>query len=145
MPGCLPLITFAGAIFGVVEKRGDAYIRRNKRLNMETISWPDFEKVEMRVGTILEANDFPKARNPSYQLVIDFGPEVGIRKSSAQITHLYQKEDLIGKQVVAVVNFPPKQIANFMSECLVLGAVGDKKEIVLLQPGMQVSNGQRIA
>lgn len=112
---------------------------------METISWPDFEKVEMRVGTILEANDFPKARNPSYQLVIDFGPEVGIRKSSAQITHLYQKEDLIGKQVVAVVNFPPKQIANFMSECLVLGAVGDKKEIVLLQPGMQVSNGQRIA
>jgi len=131
--------------FLVVEKHGDAYIRRNKRLNMETISWPDFEKVEMRVGTILEANDFPKARNPSYQLVIDFGPEIGIRKSSAQITHLYQKEDLIGKQVVAVVNFPPKQIANFMSECLVLGAVGDKKEIVLLQPGMQVSNGQRIA
>ncbi|MGF6845699.1 tRNA-binding protein [Chitinophaga sp. W3I9] len=112
---------------------------------METISWPDFEKVEMRVGTILEANDFPKARNPSYQLLIDFGPETGIRKSSAQITHLYQKEDLIGKQVVAVVNFPPKQIANFMSECLVLGAVGDNKEIVLLQPDRKVLNGQRIA
>lgn len=112
---------------------------------METISWPDFEKVEMRVGTILEANDFPKARNPSYQLVIDFGPETGIRKSSAQITHLYRKEDLIGKQIVAVVNFPPKQIANFMSECLVLGAVGDNKEIVLLQPDMKVINGQRIA
>lgn len=112
---------------------------------METISWPDFEKVEMRVGTILEANDFPKARNPSYQLVIDFGPETGIRKSSAQITHLYRKEDLIGKQIVAVVNFPPKQIANFMSECLVLGAVGDKKEIVLLEPGLKVANGQRIA
>ncbi len=112
---------------------------------METISWPDFEKVEMRVGTILEANDFPKARNPSYQLIIDFGPETGIRKSSAQITHLYRKEDLIGKQVVAVVNFPPKQIANFMSECLVLGAVGDKKEIVLLEPGIKVANGQRIA
>ncbi|SEW18605.1 tRNA-binding protein [Chitinophaga arvensicola] len=112
---------------------------------METISWPDFEKVEMRVGTILEANDFPKARNPSYQLVIDFGPEIGIRKSSAQITHLYQKEDLIGKQVIAVVNFPPKQIANFMSECLVLGAVGDKKEITLIHPDMKVSNGQRIA
>ncbi|MEZ2441887.1 tRNA-binding protein [Chitinophaga sp. RCC_12] len=112
---------------------------------METISWPDFEKVEMRVGTILEANDFPKARNPSYQLVIDFGPETGIRKSSAQITHLYRKEDLIGKQVVAVVNFPPKQIANFMSECLVLGAVGDNKEIVLLQPDRKVLNGQRIA
>ncbi|MET3875472.1 MULTISPECIES: tRNA-binding protein [Chitinophaga] len=112
---------------------------------METISWPDFEKVEMRVGTILEANDFPKARNPSYQLIIDFGPETGIRKSSAQITHLYRKEDLIGKQVVAVVNFPPKQIANFISECLVLGAVGDKKEVVLLEPGMKVANGQRIA
>lgn len=112
---------------------------------METIGWPDFEKVEMRVGTILEANDFPKARNPSYQLVIDFGPETGIRKSSAQITHLYRKEDLIGKQIVAVVNFPPKQIANFMSECLVLGAVGDNKEIVLLQPDMKVINGQRIA
>jgi tRNA-binding protein len=112
---------------------------------METISWPDFEKVEMRVGTILEVNDFPKARNPSYQLVIDFGPETGIRKSSAQITHLYRKEDLVGRQIVAVVNFPPKQIANFMSECLVLGAVGDHKEIVLLQPDMKVTNGQRIA
>ncbi|MEI3799767.1 tRNA-binding protein [Chitinophaga ginsengisegetis] len=112
---------------------------------METISWPDFEKVEMRVGTILEVNDFPKARNPSYQLVIDFGPETGIRKSSAQITRLYRKEDLVGKQIVAVVNFPPKQIANFMSECLVLGAVGDNKEIVLLQPDMKVVNGQRIA
>ncbi|HEY8959442.1 tRNA-binding protein [Chitinophaga sp.] len=112
---------------------------------METISWPDFEKVEMRVGTILEANDFPKARNPSYQLIIDFGPETGIRKSSAQITHLYRKEDLIGKQIVAVVNFPPKQIANFISECLVLGAVGDKKEVVLLEPGIKVANGQRIA
>lgn len=112
---------------------------------METISWPDFEKVEMRVGTILEAKDFPKARNPSYQLIIDFGPETGIRKSSAQITHLYRKEDLIGKQIVAVVNFPPKQIANFISECLVLGAVGDKKEVVLLEPGIKVANGQRIA
>jgi tRNA-binding protein len=112
---------------------------------METINWPDFEKIEIRAGTILEANDFPKARNPSYQLTIDFGPELGIKKSSAQITSLYNKEDLVGKQIVAVVNFPPKQIANFMSECLVLGVVGDNKEIVLLQPDKQVINGQRIA
>lgn len=112
---------------------------------METINWPDFEKIEIRAGTILEANDFPKARNPSYQLLIDFGPELGVRKSSAQITSLYSKEDLIGKQIVAVVNFPPKQIANFMSECLVLGVVGGNKEIVLLQPDKQVINGQRIA
>ena len=112
---------------------------------METINWPDFEKIEIRAGTILEANDFPKARNPSYQLIIDFGSELGIKKSSAQITSLYNKEELIGKQIVAVVNFPPKQIANFMSECLVLGVVGDNKEIVLLQPDKQVINGQRIA
>jgi tRNA-binding protein len=112
---------------------------------METINWPDFEKVEIRAGTILEANDFPKARNPSYQLLIDFGSELGLKKSSAQITSLYKKEDLIGKQIVAVVNFPPKQIANFMSECLVLGVVGDNKEIVLLQPDRSVINGQRIA
>ncbi|MGO4289351.1 tRNA-binding protein [Chitinophaga sp. RAB17] len=112
---------------------------------METINWPDFEKIEIRAGTILEANDFPKARNPSYQLVIDFGPELGIKKSSAQITTLYSKEELIGKQIVAVVNFPPKQIANFMSECLVLGVVGDNKDVVLLQPNKQVSNGQRVA
>ncbi|MFY0252813.1 tRNA-binding protein [Chitinophaga sp. 30R24] len=112
---------------------------------MEIINWPDFEKVEIRAGTILEANDFPQARNPSYQLVIDFGPELGIKKSSAQITKLYQKEELIGKQIVAVVNFPPKQIANFMSECLVLGVVGDHKEVTLLQPDKTVINGQRIA
>lgn len=112
---------------------------------METITWPDFEKVEIRVGTILEANDFPRARNPAYQLLIDFGPELGLKKSSAQITTLYQKEHLVGKQVVAVVNFPPKQIANFISECLVLGVVGDNKEVVLLQPDKNVKNGQRIA
>lgn len=112
---------------------------------METITWPDFEKVEIRVGTILEANEFPKARNPAYQLLIDFGPELGLKKSSAQITVLYQKNDLVGKQVVAVVNFPPKQIANFISECLVLGVVGDNKEVVLLQPDKNVTNGQRIA
>ncbi|HVI48879.1 MAG TPA: tRNA-binding protein [Chitinophaga sp.] len=111
---------------------------------METINWLDFEKIEMRVGTILEANDFPKARNPAYQLLIDFGPELGLKKSSAQITRLYQKEELIGKQIIAVVNFPPKQIATFMSECLVLGVVGDDKEVVLLKPDKPAKNGQRI-
>ncbi|RAJ75437.1 tRNA-binding protein [Chitinophaga dinghuensis] len=111
---------------------------------MDLINWQDFEKVEMRVGTILEANDFPGARNPAYQLVIDFGPEIGIRKSSAQITVLYAKEELIGKQIIAVVNFPRKQIATFMSECLVLGAVGPNKSVTLLQPGLPVENGLRV-
>lgn len=112
---------------------------------MESITWNDFEKVHIHVGTILTANIFEKARTPAYQLEIDFGPEIGIRKSSAQITQLYQLSDLPGKQVVAVVNFPVKQIANFFSECLVLGVVGDEKEIVLLQPDRPVKNGHRIA
>jgi len=107
------------------------------------ISWNDFEKVEMRTGTIIEVNDFPEARNPSYKLTIDFG-DLGIKKSSAQITKLYSKEELLNKQVIAVLNFPPKQIANFFSECLVLGAVGEKKEIILLQPERKVENGMRI-
>lgn len=110
---------------------------------MNNLSWTDFEKVEMRVGTILEANDFPEARNPSYQLLIDFGKDIGSRKTSAQITALYTKEELIGKQVVAVVNFPKKQIANFMSECLVLGAV-EGKNVTLLNPDKHVENGLRI-
>ena len=107
------------------------------------ISWSDFEKVEMRVGTIMEVNDFPQARNPAFQLLIDFG-DFGLKKSSAQITKLYGKSDLIGKQVIAVVNFPPKQIANFFSECLVLGVVGLEKEIILLQPERSVKNGLQI-
>jgi tRNA-binding protein len=112
---------------------------------MESINWNDFEKVEMRVGTIFQVDDFPEARNPSYKIHIDFGPEIGQRKSSAQITKIYQKEELIGKQIIAVVNFPPKQIGTFMSECLVLGSVGENKEVVLLQPERSVQNGQRIA
>lgn len=111
---------------------------------METINWADFEKVEIRVGTVTAVTDFPKAKNPAYQLTIDFGPELGIKRSSAQITKLYKQEELIGKQVVAVVNFPIKQIANFFSECLVLGVVGGDKEIVLLQPDRTVTNGLKI-
>jgi tRNA-binding protein len=111
---------------------------------MEQITWPDFEKVAIRIGTILEVADFPKAKNPAYQLLIDFGPELGIKRSSAQITRLYKEEDLIGKQVVAVVNFPVKQVANFFSECLVLGVVGKDKEVVLLQPDRIVENGLQV-
>lgn len=109
------------------------------------LSWTDFEKTDMRVGTIIQADDFPEARKPAYQLTIDFGSAIGIRKSSAQITKRYSKEDLIGRQIVAVVNFPKKQIGKFMSECLVLGAVGTEGDVVLLSPDFKVENGLRIA
>ena len=109
----------------------------------QTLSWQDFEKVDIRVGTILEAEDFPGLRNPAYKLKIDFG-ELGIKKSSAQITLLYNKEELINKQILAVVNFPPKQIANFMSECLVLGVLGQGKEVILLQPDKKAENGWKV-
>jgi tRNA-binding protein len=108
------------------------------------ISWNDFDKIEMRVGTIIEVNDFPKANKPAYQLTIDFGTEIGLRKSSAQITKQYSKEELVGKQIIAVVNFPKKQIADFMSECLVLGSVGNDNDIVLLSSDKPVENGLRI-
>lgn len=108
------------------------------------LTWEEFEKTEMRVGTIIEVQDFPNARKPAYQLTIDFGAKTGIRKSSAQITQRYTKEDLTGRQIVAVVNFPKKQIANFMSECLVLGAVGNSGDVVLLSPDFKVENGLRI-
>jgi len=103
----------------------------------------DFQKVDMRIGTVVDVKDFPEARNPAYQVWIDFGAEIGIKKTSAQITKLYTKEELIGKQVVAVVNFPPKQIADFMSECLLLGAMNGK-EITLLTANMSCGNGLRI-
>ena len=108
-----------------------------------TITWDDFSKIDIRAGTITEVTDFPKAKKPSYQLKIDFG-ELGIKQSSAQITSFYNKEDLLGKQVIAVVNFPVKQIANFFSECLVLGVYTDQNDVVLLQPGRQVQNGWKI-
>lgn len=108
------------------------------------LTWEEFENVEMRVGTIIEVNDFPEARKPAYQLTIDFGTEIGIRKSSAQIMKRYVKEELVNRQIVAVVNFPKKQIGKFMSECLVLGSVGADNDIVLLAPDFKVENGLRI-
>lgn len=108
------------------------------------LTWAEFEKVEMRVGTILEVNDFPEARKPAFQLTIDFGTVIGIRKTSAQITKRYAKEVLVGRQIVAVVNFPKKQIGKFMSECLVLGAVGEERDVILLAPDFKIENGLRI-
>ncbi|WP_036152826.1 tRNA-binding protein [Maribacter forsetii] len=110
----------------------------------DTITRQDFSKIDMRVGTIIDVLDFPEARNPSYKLHIDFGDEIGVKKTSAQITEKYKKEDLVGLQVTAVVNFPKKQIANFMSECLILGAV-ENSSVVLLQPQMKVPNGLKIS
>ena len=107
------------------------------------ITWEDFEKIDIRIGTITAAADFPNARKPAFQLTIDFG-EIGTKRSSAQITTLYKKEALIGKQVVAVVNFPSKQIANFHSECLVLGVYNGKDKVILLQPSMPAVNGAKI-
>jgi len=111
---------------------------------MSTISWGDFEKIDIRTGTIIEVKDFPKARKPAYQLWIDFGPELGIKKSSAQITTHYPKDQLVNRSIVAVVNFPPKQIADFISECLVLGVYDESNDVILLNPDKDVKNGQRI-
>lgn len=111
---------------------------------MNEITFPDFEKIAIHVGTILSANEFEKARKPAYQLKIDFGP-LGIKNSSAQITKRYNTNDLVGKQVLAVLNFPPKQIANFMSECLVLGVYANAADdVVLIQPEQEVPNGTRL-
>lgn len=108
------------------------------------ITFQDFEKIDIRVGTILQAEIFDKANKPAYILHIDFGNELGVKKSSAQITKRYTPADLVGKQIVAVVNFPPKQIANILSECLVLGVVGDNNDVILLQPEQKSANGLKI-
>jgi|SRR5690606_38610942 len=112
---------------------------------METLEWTQFTKVDMRVGTIIKVEPFPEAHKPAFKLTIDFGSEIGLKKSSAQITHRYTDKDLLHRQIIAVINFPPKQIANFMSECLVLGAVNSQNEVVLLQPECPVANGLKIA
>lgn len=114
---------------------------------METanqINWADFEKIDIRVGTVVEAKEFARAKKPAYQLTIDFGGELGIKGSSAQITKHYEPEELKGQQVVAVVNFPPKNIAGFWSECLVLGIYDDNNDVILLTPKSPVSNGRKI-
>ena len=108
------------------------------------ISWDDFAKVDLRVGTITNVADFVKARKPAYQLHIDFGDEIGILKSSAQITHHYTKEELLGRQIVAVVNFPKKQIADFMSECLVTGFADEQGHIVLSAVEKALPNGAKL-
>lgn len=111
---------------------------------MHRISYDEFQKVDVRVGTIIQISDFPEARKPAYKLEIDFGDEIGVRKSSAQITQLYTKEELIGRQILAVVNFPPKQIGPFVSEVLTLGVDGEDGNVVLIAPSKQVMNGVRL-
>jgi len=112
---------------------------------METINWSDFEKVELRVGTIIEADEFPEARNPAFKLKVDFGDEIGIKKSSAQITDLYNLEDLVGRQVLAFVNFLAKQIGPMRSECLVTGFSREDGAVVLVAPDSNVPNGTKLA
>lgn len=116
------------------------YVNKEKKM----ITYQDFENVDIRVGTILEAAPFPEARKPAFKLVIDFGAEVGIKRSSAQITTHYSVDKLIGKQVIAVVNFPPKQIGPFISEVLVLGLGDDQGAIVLVSPDLPVANGKKL-
>lgn len=111
---------------------------------MSNIEWNDFEKVELRVGTIVDAQDFPEAKKPAYKLTVDFGEEIGTKKSSAQITELYTKDSLLGKQVIAVTNFPPKQIGPFRSECLVTGFQREDGSIVLAVPDGAINNGERL-
>jgi tRNA-binding protein len=111
---------------------------------MEAISWADFEKVELRVGTIIDVENFPEARKPAYKLKVDFGDEIGIKKSSAQITDIYDREDLIGRQVLAVVNFPPRQIGPVRSECLVTGFHREDGAVVLAGPESNVPNGAKL-
>ena len=122
--------------------------RRNPRTErekqMDSITWDDFSKVEIRVGTIVAVEDFPKARTPAYKLVVDFGAEIGIKKSSARITDIYSKDELLGKQVVGVVNFPPKQIGPFISECLITGFRRDDGAVVLAVPDREVTNGAKL-
>lgn len=111
---------------------------------MKEISWKEFEQVELRIGTIIDVENFPEARKPAYKLRIDFGSELGVKKSSAQITGLYKKEELLNKQILAVVNFPPKQIGPFMSECLVTGLPNAEGKVVLISPDQRVENGSKL-
>ncbi len=111
---------------------------------MKEINWQEFEQVELHTGTIIEVHDFPEARKPAWKLLIDFGEQIGTKKSSAQITDLYSREDLLGKQIIAVINFPRKQIGPFMSECLVTGFAREDGAIVLATPDETVTNGLKL-
>ena len=111
---------------------------------MKEISWQDFDQVELRAGTIVEVEDFPEARTPAYKIKADFGPGIGIKKSSAQVTNLYSKEDLLGRQIVGVINFPPKQIGPFRSEFLVTGFYLEDHSVVLAVPERKVENGSKL-
>lgn len=112
---------------------------------LPSIQWSDFQKIDLRVGTVIQAEPFPEAKKPAYKLWVDLGTTLGIKKSSAQITRLYQPQELIGRQVLCVVNFPPRQIANFMSEILVTGLLQENGDVVLMHPGQPVPNGTRLA
>lgn len=112
---------------------------------MNSLQWSDFQKVDIRAGTIVQAQPFPEARRPAYKLHVDFGPQIGIKKTSAQITDLYNLQELVGKQVLAVVNFPPKQIGPFMSECLVTGLHQADGSVVLASVDKPLANGARLA
>ena len=112
---------------------------------MKTISWDEFEQVELRVGTIIEVSDFPEARKPAYKIKADFGPEIGIKQSSAQVTDLYARDELLGRQIVGVVNFPPKQIGPVRSEFLVTGFYREDDTVVLAVPDRKVRNGAKLA
>jgi len=111
---------------------------------MNSITWDEFSRVEIRIGTVIAVEDFPKARVPAYKLMVDFGDEIGVKKSSARITDIYCKEDLLGKQVVGVVNFPPKQIGPFVSECLITGFHREDGAVVLAVPDQKVGNGAKL-
>jgi len=111
---------------------------------LETISWKDFEKVELRVGTVVKVEDFPEAKKPAYKVTVDFGPDIGVKRSSAQITDLYSKEDLLGRQVIGVVNFPPKQIGPVMSELLLTGFYRPDGAVVLAVPERSVPDGAKL-
>lgn len=109
------------------------------------ISWADFERVELRAGTIVRVEDFPEARKPAYRIWVDLGSETGIRTSSAQVTKRYTKESLLGRQVICVTNFPPKKVAGFVSEVLITGFIGSDGDVVLTQPESRVPNGSQLA
>lgn len=112
---------------------------------MSTINWNDFERVDLRAGTIVQVEDFPEARKPAYRIWVDFGAELGVKKTSAQVTAIYSKDDLVGKQIIGVVNFPPKQIGNFISEFLLTGFPDENGHVVIAQPEQHIKNGLRLS